>query len=558
MLKNTPDATIALLAIVNNNAPADGVSTDSVIAQVSDGTGNFLPGQSVTFTATGGVVIDSPIVSDARGMATATLSSQTEGKVIVTASINTSHKDVEVNFTTSGGENNPGAVIDFIGITLDNADANGTAVNEVTVFVTDGSNNSLLKSTPLAEQSVTFLADNGAVITSPAITDSGGLATTTLYSFTPGSSQVTASINNSQKSTTVTFTGEGNNPDAVIDHIEVISDLASANSEATNIVSALIVDGTGTPLGGQGVMFSASNGATVVSPVISDDSGMAITTLTSLTQGISSVTATINSSTQSLNVTFTAEVDPGASILSLVVTKNDARPDGISTDEVLAVVIDANGNTLAGQVVSFTVSDNADITPSALSDENGHAIATLTSTTGGTKAVAATINDSSREVEATFIDAAIFTENFSTQTATVFVAGKTYPLADFDILAIEISSGGAFTTGFNSGDPNAGTRPNGMGLGMGSGSMLQFNLHHSPYFLTMTIGDLGPEQLTVEYYAADDELLYSRIYTSADNQITTASYTAPEDKVFTYVKLYLNSAKNYYIWIDDVSGNYCP
>ncbi|MEB2388075.1 hypothetical protein, partial [Escherichia coli] len=68
--------------------------------------------------------------------------------------------------------------------------------------------------------------------------------------------------------------------------------------------------------------------------------------VTSQTAGISSVTATINSSSLSLNVTFIADVRT-AKIADLVVIKEGSVADGATANTLQVKVTDANGNALA-------------------------------------------------------------------------------------------------------------------------------------------------------------------------------------------------------------------
>ncbi|WP_024230102.1 Ig-like domain-containing protein, partial [Escherichia coli] len=78
--------------------------------------------------------------------------------------------------------------------------------------------------------------------------------------------------------------------------------------------------------------------------------------VTSQTAGVSAVTASINSSSQSRNVTFVADVRT-AQIADLVVIKDGSEADGATANTLRARVTDAFGNALAGQTVSV-LADN--------------------------------------------------------------------------------------------------------------------------------------------------------------------------------------------------------
>ncbi|MEZ2604939.1 Ig-like domain-containing protein [Kluyvera intermedia] len=202
LTENNPDAIISVVFATSNNIPADGTSTASVTAQVTDSAGAGLSGQSVVFTATAGALIGSPVITDTSGLATTTLTSTTAGVSSVTASINDSHQNINIYFTDGG--NDPDAIINFIGILQDNAVADGIASNEVIASVTDKQNN------PLAGQYVTFSTDNNATITLPQVSsDSSGYVKCTLTSTTVGICSVKASINDNYKSIDVIFTSQG-------------------------------------------------------------------------------------------------------------------------------------------------------------------------------------------------------------------------------------------------------------------------------------------------------------------------------------------------------------
>ncbi|WP_157905599.1 Ig-like domain-containing protein, partial [Escherichia coli] len=114
---------------------------------------------------------------------------------------------------------------------------------------------------------------------------------------------------------------------------------------------ARVTDAFGNALAGQTVSVLADNGATVASTVTTGPDGTVEISITSQTAGISTVTATINNSTLSQNVTFIADVRT-AKIADLVVIKDGSEADGSTANTLRARVTDAFGNALAGQTVS--------------------------------------------------------------------------------------------------------------------------------------------------------------------------------------------------------------
>ncbi|WP_145483498.1 YrIlm family inverse autotransporter adhesin [Yersinia aldovae] len=92
-------------------------------------------------------------------------------------------------------------IISTLTVQTNNASANGTDVNSVVAKVTDANGN------PIPGQNVMFMATNNAsVITSPVISDTNGLAVTTINNTFSGISSVTANVNNTnEKSVDVVF-----------------------------------------------------------------------------------------------------------------------------------------------------------------------------------------------------------------------------------------------------------------------------------------------------------------------------------------------------------------
>ncbi|TBL91107.1 Ig-like domain-containing protein, partial [Hafnia alvei] len=79
---------------------------------------------------------------------------------------------------------------------------------------------------------------------------------------------------------------------------------------------AKVTDATGNPVLNTAVSFTADNGATVVTTsVTTDEQGLASTTLTNITAGITKVTATANGKSQTVDTTFIAD-DSTATIVT--------------------------------------------------------------------------------------------------------------------------------------------------------------------------------------------------------------------------------------------------
>ncbi|MCK8595126.1 inverse autotransporter beta domain-containing protein, partial [Yersinia ruckeri] len=114
-------------------------------------------------------------------------------------------------------------------VTSDNAVANGTATNGVQARVTDAHSN------PVAGQSVSFTATNGATVTTViGTTGADGIATATLTNTAAGHSVVTAKVNGSSQTVSTTVVADDSTAALTAANLTVTSDNAVANGTATN------------------------------------------------------------------------------------------------------------------------------------------------------------------------------------------------------------------------------------------------------------------------------------------------------------------------------------
>ncbi|MEI9696743.1 Ig-like domain-containing protein [Moellerella wisconsensis] len=92
-------AKIDTLVVIQDNAIANGIDTNSVKANVTDSAGNPVTDQTVTFSATNGAtVITDSVHTDNLGTAVTTLTNTLTGISQVTASTNSTNKTADVTF----------------------------------------------------------------------------------------------------------------------------------------------------------------------------------------------------------------------------------------------------------------------------------------------------------------------------------------------------------------------------------------------------------------------------------------------------------------------------
>ena len=383
-------AQVAELVVTQDGSVADGSTANMLRVRVTDVFGNVLAGQTVSVLADNGATVAPTVITEPDGTVEISVTSQTAGTSAVTASINNSSQSRNVTFIA---DVSTAQIADLV-VTRDNSVADGAMANTLRVRVTDAFGNAL------NGQTVSVLADNGATVTPTVTTEPDGTVEISITSQTAGVSAVTATINSSTQSQNVTFIADVRT--AKIADLVVIKDDSVADGAMANTLRARVTDAFGNTLGGQTVSVLADNGATVAPTVTTQPDGTVEISVTSQTAGTSTVTASINNSSLSQNVTFVADVST-AKIADLVVIKDGSEADGSTANTLQVKVTDAFGNALAGQTVSVMAGNGATVAPTVITEPDGTVEISVTSQTAGTSTVTASINDSSQSRDVTFI-----------------------------------------------------------------------------------------------------------------------------------------------------------
>ncbi|HAW8387310.1 TPA: inverse autotransporter adhesin IatC [Escherichia coli] len=383
-------AQIADLVVIKDGSVADGSTANTLRVRVTDAFGNALDGQTVSVLADNSATVAPTVITEPDGTVEISVTSQTAGVSAVTASINNSSLSRNVTFVA---DVRTAKIADLV-VMQDGSVADGTTANTLRARVTDAFGNAL------AGQTVSVLADNNATVAPTVITEPDGTVEISVTSQTAGTSTVTASINSSSQSRNVTFIADVRT--AKIADLVVIKDGSEADGSTANTLRARVTDAFGNALAGQTVSVLADNGATVASTVTTGPDGTVEISITSQTAGISTVTATINNSTLSQNVTFVADVRT-AKIADLEVIKDGSVADGSTANTLRVRVTDAFGNALGGQTVSVLADNGATVSPTVITGPDGTVEISVTSQTAGTSVVTASINNSSLSRDVMFI-----------------------------------------------------------------------------------------------------------------------------------------------------------
>ncbi|MBV4355685.1 Ig-like domain-containing protein [Pinibacter aurantiacus] len=399
------------ISVTTNNVTADGTTPDVIVAHIVDKNGNSVPGATVVFTQTTGsgvFVGTTTVVTDASGNATIKMTSTVAGDNNITATVNgtaiINGSPAIAKFVAGPPSSaNPATAISVV---TDNAKADGSATDQIKVHVVDANGN------PVANTSVTFAktAGSGTFIGSVTVTtDANGDAFITMTSTVAGVNSITATIGGTPvvngspaKATFVADVPSVTNPAT---NISVTQNNATANGTATDQIKVHVVDANGNKVAGATVVFTQANGSgtfTSATTVTTDANGDAFITMTSTVAGSNDITATVNGTVitngSPAKAVFVADV-PKTNVptTKLTVTKNNAAADGVDVDKITAHITDANGNPVAGATVVFTkASGSGTFTTSVtvITDANGDAVVSMTSTAAGSNDITATVNGS--------------------------------------------------------------------------------------------------------------------------------------------------------------------
>ncbi|HCE3916156.1 TPA: inverse autotransporter beta domain-containing protein [Escherichia coli] len=326
-------AQVAELVVTQDGSVADGSTANTLRARVTDVFGNALAGQTVSVLAGNGATTAPTVTTQPDGTVEISVTSQTAGTSVITASVNNSSQSRDVTFIA---DVRTAQIADLV-VIKDGSEADGATANTLRARVTDAFGNAL------AGQTVSVMAGNGATVAPAVTTQPDGTVEISVTSQTAGISAVTASINSSSQSRDVTFIADVRT--AKIAELEVIRDNAVADGSTANTLQVKVTDANGNTLAGQTVSVLAGNSATVASTVTTKPDGTVEISVTSQTAGTSTVSASINNSSQSQNVTF---VPGDASQLTSTVETNKSNYTVGETITITVTLRDAFDNLVTG------------------------------------------------------------------------------------------------------------------------------------------------------------------------------------------------------------------
>lgn len=404
---NPANNVIDTMVVTQDGSPANGTTPNSVTLTVKDSNGAPASNANVSLSADKSTVMFGSALKAKAAKTAKTFQTDSQGSLTV-AFTDTVVEAIQLTATLDNGNNktatahfvadNTSAQVSVLTATT-GALANGTATNQATVTVTDASNN------PLAGLNVTWSQDGSSVLGTSAKTDSTGKTTVTFTDTKAETVNITATLSGgSALSKPSTFVADSNS--AKVNDLTVTTG-ALANGTATNQATVTVVDTNNNPLSGVDVMWSQDGSAVLGSSAKTDTNGQTMVTFTDIKAETVNVMATVNGNSLSKPSVFVANAAT-AKISDLTITKDGSIADGVTTNQAIATVTDANGNILPGQTINWghlasvgTVKFNSS---TSVSDPDGKSSVTFTDNRPETITVTATLgNGNTLNHESTFI-----------------------------------------------------------------------------------------------------------------------------------------------------------
>jgi adhesin/invasin len=335
---------------------ADGSSTATAAAIVTDENGNRVPGDHVAFSSSDGAEMVGATIDAGNGVYTAVVTSSTSAhEVTITATDSTPL----IPATGKGTLNQVAGPAENVSVTLSPASipADGSSSSLATATVTDHYGN------PVSGEAIgwssTDTGEHGEQIGGFALGSKPGTYQATITSSTRiGSATITAT----DTSVAPFVRGEAILTQTVRPTATVVVSLAPpsivADGAATTTATATVTDAGGHPLTAETVKFASSDPAEAVgATVINHGDGTYTDTIRSSTRvGTAEITAEDAGYHVSGHVILTQTVGPAASV-AVSLSPAKILANGVSTTSATATVTDAEGHRVSGDAIAFSSTD---------------------------------------------------------------------------------------------------------------------------------------------------------------------------------------------------------
>lgn len=360
----------------------DGTVTALITATAVDQNNVVIPNVTLSFAASAGGLLQNvnPTTGNS-GTATATVAANgasVGAQIVVTASFGSFSGSTTVNVVKLTN-------IVVLSTSSPQIPSSGSSGATLTAVVLDQNNNAVNGAT------VTFAATSGVVTGSPAKTNSAGVATASLTAgLSPADRRITV--------TAITSGGSAQVPVDVVGTTLSITGLNQLSYQSSANYTVTLTNSSGAPIANTAIALASANGNSLSSTsVTTNNSGQAAFTVTGTStanNGADTITAT------ALGATVNQALTVSLQTFTVTVPTDPAAINSVQT--VTATLLSA-GTPVSGQTVSFSATRGQLSAPTAVTDDQGVATVTISSTSAGASLVTATgtVNGSNVAAQAT-------------------------------------------------------------------------------------------------------------------------------------------------------------
>jgi Bacterial Ig-like domain (group 1) len=396
-------ATVASLTVTSSTAtiPSDGSSsaTISVIAKSSSNVA--VTGATVTFATSAGNLTTTVGTTDSTGTATATLAAGTAkpgSTITVTATSGTATGNTTVMVA------NTQKTLTLL-TSLPAIPSDGSKTTTITAYVRDANNNFV------SGQTVGFQASSGGLTVTQPTTDASGAAIATLSSAGDPTNR------------TITVTAQAGGAATTTITVGVVGTKLSVSGPPTLVQGAVgtytisLTDAGGNGIANQAVTITSAKGNTL-SPATftTDGTGQKTFTVTATTAGSDTLTVA------AANLTATQAVNVSNQNFAFTAPAAGAKANlGVVTP--VSVTWTASGVPQTGKTVSFSATRGTLSAATAVTDGNGVAAVTITSTSSGPSVISATATGVTAQASVDFIATTAASLKAQASPATIAIQG---------------------------------------------------------------------------------------------------------------------------------------
>ncbi|WP_153753190.1 MULTISPECIES: inverse autotransporter beta domain-containing protein [unclassified Citrobacter] len=395
---NPVDPAQSTLSATPQQISANGNAESLLMLRLTDSSGNPLKEKNVRFSTTLAGTTISDVTNREDGTYVATLTGTTTGKAEIVTHVNGVVTTIEPRVVKLIPDDNA-ASVETLMVVDDHAVADGEDENiiKVTVLNADG--------TPAVGEIVRLYADNDAEIPQSATTDAHGEATIALTSKVAGQATVVAEINGNTEKVETNFTVDSGSLDPERSRTGAVPERIEANGNAESVIYFVLLDQQGNPVPGQKVTFKSTLEGTTLSPVSDNNNGTYKASLSGVNAGVAQITVSVNDNpfpVSAVGITLTPQTGAAGHGETTAITDN-ALANGTAANRVKVKISTADGEPATAQAVRFVATNGASVPTSVMTDNQGEAIATVSSRIAGKSVVSAMFNGHVQQVELTFL-----------------------------------------------------------------------------------------------------------------------------------------------------------